>query len=147
MRFWIHRISPWLAGLCLIMIPIDCAFGINAWVTSSWKRYVPYILLAWVFAIAGHLSRPRPLSGALSIWNVRALIHRASRLLVIVSFSMLPIGLIIEANEWGQMAESFMSASLLYTFLFYVVYDKTRPIPSSASAPTKGETPVPDSPE
>lgn len=133
MRSVIHRFSLVLAIACLFAIPVDLIFGINARITSSFHRYVPWILVAWGFAIINRLSRPRVVAihQPPHRYMIRIVIHRASLSLLIVSLCMLPLGIVVEVYEWGQMAESFESASLMYAFIFVVLYDKTRPSKST----------------
>jgi hypothetical protein len=132
MRSCIHQFSLVWAIACLVAIPLDLVLGINAQITSSFYRYVPWIAVAWVFAIVNYLSRPRRVAiHAPHRLTFRLLIHRASLLLLIVSLCMLPLGCVVEANEWGRMADGFESASLMYAFIFAVLYDKTRPLKSA----------------
>lgn len=52
---------------------------------------------------------------------MRHLIHGASFIGCVVCLLMIPIGIFVEATEWGSMNEHFMSGYFSYAWLLAII--------------------------
>lgn len=61
--------------------------------------------------------------------GMRHLFHRLSLCAAIGFLCALPLGVIAEVNEWGQMPEHFEIAFFFYAWVFALIHHGTRPSP------------------
>ena len=58
--------------------------------------------------------------------GMRRLVHRTSFLLCIVCLSMIPIGILVKATEFGTMPEHYLSGGFVYAWVFAIINHFTR---------------------
>ena len=143
MAIVVRRISFALAIICLALIPLDFWLHFGTAISNSHLRFLLHLALAWVFAVLHVLSQRRPIRAPVPIKQlVCHVIHRASFLLAVVCLCMIPIGIVVEGNEWGRMSDGFEGGYFVNAWLYALVSHWTRPHLPNASPSEDTQRPI-----